>query len=42
MTSTQLILVSVASAVVAVLTMLVVVTWLRSRATRDRRDDGTG
>ena len=41
MTSSQLILVSVASAVVAVLTMLFVVAWLRSRAARRReREEG--
>ena len=34
MTSTQLILISVASAVVAVFTMLVVAAWLKSRAAR--------
>jgi len=38
MTSSQLILVSIASAVVAVFTMLVVVAWLRSRATRRKTD----
>lgn len=38
MTSSQLILISVASAVVAVFTMLVVAVWLKSRA---RRKNGT-
>ena len=38
MTSSQLILVSVASAVVAVFTMLVVTAWLRSRAARKKND----
>jgi len=38
MTSSQLILISTASAVVAVFTMLVVAVWLRSRAAR-RKDD---
>ncbi len=38
MTSSQLILVSVASAVVAVFTMLVVAAWLRGRAARKKKD----
>lgn len=37
MTSSQLILISVASAVVAVLSMIVVAAWLRSRANRKKR-----
>ena len=36
MTSSQLILISVASAVVAVFTMLTVAAWLRSRAARKK------
>lgn len=39
MTSTQLILISVASAIVAVFTMLVVAAWLRYRARRSKRAD---
>jgi len=38
MTSSQLILISMASAVVAVFTMLLVAAWLRSRAAK-RKDD---
>ena len=36
MTSSQLILISAASAVVAVFTMLVVAAWLKSRAARKK------
>jgi hypothetical protein len=38
MTSTQLILISTASAVVAVFTMLIVAAWLKSRSRR--KNDG--
>jgi hypothetical protein len=41
MTSSQLILISVASAVVAVFTMLVVAVWLKSRSRRKDDSDQT-